>query len=401
MTEPVTLPPLHMRRNAFDPVPELAQIREADGVRTVISALGNPVHLITRHEDVKAVLSDHERFSNSRPPGFTLPGAPEMSEEELASARAGNLLGLDPPEHQRLRRMLTAEFTIRRMKRLEPRIVEIVDARLDSMAAAGPPSDLVADFALPIPSLVICELLGVPYEDREDFQHRSTLQLDLSLPIAERLALQQRSRDYMRGLVGRARKDPGEDILGMLVRDHGAELSDDELVGIAGLLLLAGHETTSNMLGLGVLALLRHPEQLNAVRDDPDAVGPAIEELLRWLSIVQNAIPRFTTTDVEVAGVRISAGELVFASLPAGNRDPGFIDSPDVLDIRRGAPGHLAFGHGVHHCLGAPLARMEMRIAIPALLRRFPTLALAEPFESVQYRSFHFIYGLKSLAVTW
>ncbi|MFV8166960.1 cytochrome P450 [Mycobacterium sp. 134] len=401
MTEPVTLPPLHMRRNAFDPTPELAEIREADGVRTVISALGNPVHLITRHEDVKAVLSDHERFSNSRPPGFTLPGAPEMSEAELASARAGNLLGLDPPEHQRLRRMLTAEFTIRRMKRLEPRIVEIVDARLDTMTAAGPPSDLVADFALPIPSLVICELLGVPYEDRDDFQHRSTLQLDLSLPIAERLALQRQSREYMRGLVGRARRDPGEDILGMLVRDHGAELSDDELVGIAGLLLLAGHETTSNMLGLGVLALLRHPEQLAAVRDDPDGVGPAVEELLRWLSIVQNAIPRFTTTDVEVAGVRISAGELVFASLPAGNRDPEFIDSPDVLDIRRGAPGHLAFGHGVHHCLGAPLARMEMRIAIPALLRRFPTLALAEPFDAVQYRSFHFIYGLKSLAVTW
>lgn len=401
MTEPVTLPPLHMRRNAFDPTPELAEIREADGVRTVISALGNPVHLITRHEDVKAVLSDHERFSNSRPPGFTLPGAPEMSEDELASARAGNLLGLDPPEHQRLRRMLTAEFTIRRMKRLEPRIVEIVDARLDAMTAAGPPSDLVADFALPIPSLVICELLGVPYEDRDDFQHRSTLQLDLSLPIAERLALQRQSRDYMRGLVRRARQGPGEDILGMLVRDHGDELSDDELVGIAGLLLLAGHETTSNMLGLGVLALLRHPEQLAAVRDDPDAVGPAVEELLRWLSIVQNAIPRFTTTDVEVAGVRISAGELVFASLPAGNRDPEFIDSPDVLDIRRGAPGHLAFGHGVHHCLGAPLARMEMRIAIPALLRRFPTLALAEPFDAVQYRSFHFIYGLKSLAVTW
>lgn len=401
MTEPVTLPPLHMRRNAFDPTPELAEIRETDGVRTVISALGNPVHLITRHEDVKAVLSDHERFSNSRPPGFTLPGAPEMSDEELASARAGNLLGLDPPEHQRLRRMLTAEFTIRRMKRLEPRIVEIVDARLDAMTAAGPPSDLVADFALPIPSLVICELLGVPYEDRDDFQHRSTLQLDLSLPIAERLALQQQSRDYMRGLVGRTRQDPGEDILGMLVRDHGAELSDDELVGIAGLLLLAGHETTSNMLGLGVLALLRHPEQLTAVRDDPDAVGPAVEELLRWLSIVQNAIPRFTTTEVEVAGVRIPAGELVFASLPAGNRDPDFIAGPDVLDISRGAPGHLAFGHGVHHCLGAPLARMEMRIAFPALLRRFPSLALAEPFEDVAYRSFHFIYGLKSLAVTW
>ncbi|WKG04290.1 cytochrome P450 [Mycolicibacterium sp. HK-90] len=401
MTEAPALPPLHMRRNAFDPTPDLGEIRETDGVRTVISALGNPVYLITRHEDVKAVLGDHERFSNVRPPDFTLPGAPELSAEDQASARAGNLLGLDPPEHQRLRRMLTAEFTIRRMKRLEPHIVEIVDAHLDAMAAAGPPADLVADFALPIPSLVICELLGVPYDDREDFQHRSARQLDLSLSIAERLGLQRQAREYMLGLVGRARREPGEDILGMLVREHGADLSDDELVGIAGLLLLAGHETTSNMLGLGVLALLRHPEQLAAVRDDPDAVGPAVEELLRWLSIVQNAIPRFTTTDVEVAGVRIPAGELVFASLPAGNRDPDFVKSPDVLDISRGAPGHLAFGHGVHHCLGAPLARMEMRIAFPALLRRFPNLALAEPFEDVSYRSFHFIYGLKSLAVTW
>ena len=390
-----------MRRNAIDPTPELGEIRDTDGVRTVVNALGMQVYLITRHEDVKAVLADHQRFSNSRPPGFVLPGAPEMSEEAQASARAGNLLGLDPPEHQRLRRLLTPEFTIRRMKRLEPRVVEIVDTHLDAMAAAGPPADLVADFALPIPSLVICELLGVPYRDREEFQQRSARQLDLSAPIPERLALQAQGRDYLRGLVRRARRDPGEDILGMLIGDHGAELSDDELVGIAGLLLLAGHETTSNMLGLGTLALLRHPDQLAAVRDEPDAVGPAIEELLRWLSIVQNAIPRITTTDVEIAGVQIPAGQLVFASLPAGNRDPDFVDVPDVLDIRRGAPGHLAFGHGVHHCLGAPLARMEMRIAFPALLRRFGDLALDEPFEGVAYRSFHFIYGLQSLAVTW
>jgi cytochrome P450 len=401
MTAPEVLPPLHMRRNAFDPTPYLREVRETDGVRTVVNALGMSVHLVTRHDDVKMVLADHERFSNSRPPGFALPGAPEMSADEQASARAGNLLGLDPPEHQRLRRMLTAEFTIRRMNGLEPRVVEIVEAQLDAMAAAGPPADLVADFALPTPSLVICELLGVPYADRDDFQQRSTRQLDLSAPIPERLELQRQGRDYMRRLVERARRDPGEDILGMLVRQHGDELSDDELIGIAGLLLLAGHETTSNMLGLGVLALLRHPDQLAAVRDDPAAVGSAVEELLRWLSIVQNAIPRITTTAVEIAGVQIPAGELVFASLPSSNRDPDFIDSPDTLDIRRGAPGHLAFGHGVHHCLGAPLARMEMRIAFPALLRRFPRLALAEPFEEVQYRSFHFIYGLRSLAVTW
>jgi cytochrome P450 len=401
MTQAPELPPLHMRRDAFDPTPELREIRETTGVRIVINAFGMPVYLITRHEDIKEVLSDHERFSNGRPPGFVVPGAPAISDEELASARAGNLLGLDPPEHQRLRRMLTPEFTIRRMKRLEPRIAEIVDQHLDAMETAGPPVDLVAGFALPIPSLVICELLGVPYDDRDDFQRRSARQLDLSIPIPERVELQRHGRAYMSSLVERSRRLPGDDILGMLVREHGAELTDDELIGIAGLLLVAGHETTSNMLGLGALALLRHPDQLAAVRDDPDAVGPAVEELLRWLSIVHSAIPRITTTDVEVAGVPIPAGQLVFLSLPSANRDPDFIDSPEVLDIRRGAPGHLAFGHGVHHCLGAPLARMEMRIAFPALLRRFPSLELAEDFEGVQFRSFHFIYGLKSLEVRW
>jgi cytochrome P450 len=390
-----------MRRDAFDPTPELGDIRRNEGVRSVVNAFGMQVYLVTRHDDVKAMLSDHERFSNTRPPGFVMQGAPDVSAEEVASARAGNLLGLDPPEHQRLRRMLTPEFNFRRIKRLEPRIVEIVDEHLDAMADAGAPVDLVETFALPIPSLVICELLGVPYADRADFQKRSARQLDLSAPIAERLEFQRRGREYMHSLVDRARTSPGEDILGMLIREHGNELTDDELVGIAGLLLLAGHETTSNMLGLGTLALLRHPAQLAAVRDDPDAVGPAIEELLRWLSIVQTSIPRFTLTDVEVAGVPIPAGQLVFASLPSGNRDPEFTDAPDVLDIRRGAPGHLAFGHGVHHCLGAPLARMEMRIAWPALLRRFPNLALAEDFAEVQFRSFHFIYGLRSLLVRW
>lgn len=393
--------PLHMRRDAFNPTKELREVRETAGVRTIINSFGMEVYLVTRYDDVKEVLSDHERFSNGRPPGFVVPGAPEISAEEQARANAGNLLGLDPPEHQRLRRMLTGEFTVRRMKRLEPRILEIVDQHLDAMETAGPPVDLVESFALPIPSLVICELLGVPYDDRAGFQRRSARQLDLSIPIPERLELAREGREYMASLVTGARRNPGEDMLGMLVREHGDELTNDELRGIASLLLLAGHETTSNMLGLGTLALLRHPEQLAAVRDDADAVGPAVEELLRWLSIVHSAIPRITTTDVEIAGVAIPAGQLVFVSLPSGNRDPGFIDSPEELDIRRGAPGHLAFGHGVHHCLGAPLARMEMRIAFPALLRRFPTLALAEDFDDVQFRSFHFIYGLRSLEVSW
>ncbi|MGE2729282.1 cytochrome P450 [Mycolicibacterium vaccae] len=386
-------PPPYMRRAGLEPVPALSELRDGAGVTTVTGAFGMPAFLVTRYDDVKTVLSDHHRFSNRRPA--------VVDDDELTRARAGNLLALDPPEHQRLRRMLTGEFTFRRMQRLQPRIVEIVEDALDAMAAAGPGADLVEHFALPIPSLVICELLGVPYGDRDDFQQRSARQLDLSIPIPERLHLQRQARQYMATLVAAARAEPGDDILGMLIREHGDDLSDDELIGIAGLLLLAGHETTSNMLALGTLTLLRHPQHLAAVRDDPAAVAPAVEELMRWLSIVHTSIPRITTTDVELSGMAMPAGSLVFASLPAANRDRAFVDRPDDLDIGRGALSHVAFGHGVHHCLGAPLARMEMQTAFPALLRRFPSLALAEDFGDVAFRPFHFIYGLESLKVTW
>jgi cytochrome P450 len=315
--------------------------------------------------------------------------------------RAGNLLGFDPPEHTRLRRMLTPEFTVRRMRRLEPRIIEIVEEHLDAMEKAGPAADLVADFALPIPSLVICELLGVPFADRAAFQARTSRLLDLTLPLDERLEVGRESRAYRADLVAGAQAEPGDDMLGMLVREHGADLSTDELIGIAGLLLVAGHETTSNMLGLGTLALLRHPEQLALVRNDPAAVGPAVEELLRWLGIVHSGIPRTTTEDVEVGGVAIPADSLVILALAAANRDPRFLPDGDRLDVTRDAAGHVAFGHGLHHCLGAPLARMEMRTAFPALLRRFPDLALAVPYEEVSFRAFHFVYGLLALPVTW
>jgi len=404
MTQTVQEPrelPLHMRREGFDPVPEMAELRDGEGVRLVTSSFGMPAYLVTRHADVKEVLADWKRFSNNGRRVFDAPGAPEMSDEERERMRAGNLLGFDPPEHSRLRRMLTPEFTVRRMRRLEPRITEIVEQHLDAMAAAGPPADLVADFALPIPSLVICELLGVPYADRASFQARTSRQLDISLPMDERLELAREGRKYMSELVAHAQAAPGDDMLGMLVREHGDDLSTDELIGIAGLLLVAGHETTSNMLGLGTLALLRHPDQLALVRDDPDAVAPAVEELLRWLGIVHSGIPRTTLQDVEIAGVEIPADSLVVLALATANRDPRFVDGGQRLDVTRDAAGHVAFGHGPHHCLGAPLARMEMRIAFPALLRRFPELALAVPYDEVGFRAFHFIYGLHTLPVTW
>ncbi|NUR89751.1 MAG: cytochrome P450, partial [Nonomuraea sp.] len=225
--------------------------------------------------------------------------------------------------------------------------------------------------------------------------------LDTSLPMRDRLAARQEDRAYMADLVARAQADPGEDLLGTLVREHGTDLSTDELIGIAGLLLLAGHETTANMLALGTLALLRHPYQSAAIRDDPALVEPAVEELLRWLTVVQVLPPRTTTAEVEIAGRSVPAGALVVCALPAANRDSALVEDPDRLDVTRGAPGHVAFGHGVHHCLGAPLARMEMRIAFPALLRRFPALALADPEAEPDFRRFSAVYGVHTLPVTW
>ncbi|NJP91678.1 cytochrome P450 [Nonomuraea sp. FMUSA5-5] len=396
MSDSATLP-LYMRRSLFDPAPELVAVREREGVRRVATPFGLDVWVVTRFADVREVLGDPERFSYGRQP--RPPGAPDMPPEQVEAQRAGHLLLFDSPEHTRLRRMLTAEFTMRRMRRMEPRVHEIVRQRLDAMEAAGTPADLVASFALPIPSLVICELLGVPYADREEFQRRTSRLLDLSLSLEERAPIREAARAYMGELVARSRVEPGDDLLGMLVREHGDDLSTGELIGIGSLLLVAGHETTSNMLGLGTLALLRHPDQLALLRKEPERIGAAVEELLRWLSIVHSGMFKVTTAEVELSGVRIPEGAVVAVSLAAANRDPALVPDPDRLDLSRGDLGHVAFGHGVHHCLGAPLARMEMQIAFPALFERFPGLREAGP--QPEFRSMNVVYGLTSLPVVW
>jgi cytochrome P450 len=316
MTESSVMP-LHMRRVEFDPAPELAVVREEEGVTRITTAHGVEAWLVTRYSDVREVLGDAEKFKIARQTIARLPGAPELTEEQLAKINAGNLLGLDPPDHTRVRRMLTPEFTIRRMRRLEPRIKRIIDEHLDAMEAAGSPADLVSSFALPIPSLVICELLGVPYEDRAGFQHRSSRMLDMSVPAQERVALQFEAREYMADLVRRIQADPGEDLLGMLVREHGDDLTTDELIGIGSLLLFAGHETTSNMLSLGTLALLRHPEQLELLRKEPERIEGAVEELLRWLTIVHSGTTKVATTEVELAGRTIAPGRAQITRSPA------------------------------------------------------------------------------------
>jgi cytochrome P450 len=359
-----------------------------------------PLWVVTDWDDARTVLSDSDHFSRGK---VEFRG---MDPERVRKLRAGMLLAQDPPDHTRLRRMLTGEFTVKRIRTLEPRIAEIVDEHLDRLEQIGPPADLVAHFALAIPSLVICELLGVPYEDREDFQHRAALVIDFTLDDDERRQLADESRDYMGDLVQRHRRHPGDDLLSRLVVKHASsgsadDLSDDELIGIGNLLLIAGHETTSNMLSLGTLALLRHPEQLALIRDDEAAVPGAVEELLRYLTVVHTALPRVATSAFTIGDTTVAEGDLVAVSLPAANRDESLTEDGDQLDVSRPATNHMAFGHGIHHCLGAPLARAEMQIAFPALFRRFPRLALADDSATAAYRKQTFIYGLTELPVTW
>jgi cytochrome P450 len=393
MTEALDIP-LHIRRKRYDPLPELLELRDQP-MRKVDLRFGGQAWLTTRYEDVRQVLGDATTFSNSmegRPIPFTF-----RSENPRGD---GFLLNYDPPDHTRLRRLLTPEFTVRRIRRLAPRIEAIVDEHLDALEEAGPPADLVSTFALPIPSLVICELLGVPYADRTEFQHHSSVRLDVSLDLDTRGAAIAASRTYMAGLIARQRKDPGEDMIGMLIREHGDELTDLELTGVADLLLLAGHETTSNMLSLGTLLLLQNPGQAAEVREGR-MVDEAVEELLRYLSVVHSVTPRTAREDVVVGGQKITAGEILLCSLPAANRDPGLGERMDEFDVTRKIAAHMAFGHGIHHCLGAPLARMEMKIAYPALLKRFPNLAVTLPLDDIDYRPYSIVFGVKSLPVTW
>ncbi|MGW3122822.1 cytochrome P450 [Streptomyces sp. NPDC001107] len=396
--------PLAYRREhprPFDPVQELLRLREEESLTRQLAPNGEPVWLVTRHADARQVLSDR-RFSTALTPRTLIrPKATGPAAIASPARQPGSFLGYDPPEHTRLRRMVTSAFSARRMNLLGERVAEIVRQRVDAIEAAGPPTDLVTSFALPIPSLVICEMIGVPQDERADFQRRAHHAFDQTLDQDELVNTFAPMWEYIASLVARQRENPDDTILGGLIREHGAELTDTELTGITNLLLLAGHDTTANMLSLGTLLLLTNPDTLHAVRDEPDAVNPAVEEMLRYLSVAQTGLVRTATQDIELGGQLIKAGDHVMLSLSTANRDPGLYADPDRFDITRDADHHLAFGHGIHFCLGAPLARTEMRRAFPALLRRLPGLRLAVPFEEIPFRRFATVYGLVSLPVEW
>ncbi|MGP3957076.1 cytochrome P450 [Nonomuraea sp. 3N208] len=366
----------------FDPpsalrgLPPMSRLEFADG------HLG---WLATTLEAARTVLADprfsartelkHSAVRSTMPGGAGRPAPP------------GFFAATDPPGHTRYRRLLTGQFTLRRMRVLEPRIERIAADHLDAMAAAGPPADLVSAYALPIPSMVICELLGVPYEDHDFFQDRS---LQIVAPGGDVARASADLAGYLGELVRRKRAEPGDDLISGLAD----ELTDEELVNVAMILLVAGHETTANMLALGVFALLAEGRPYEEGME---------EELLRWLSILHLGAPsRAALEDVEVAGTLVRKGETVALSLPMINRDPAVFEDPDALDPgRQEARRHLAFGHGVHQCLGQQLARIELRIGYRALFERLPRLRLAVPASEVPLRHDAAVYGVGSLPVTW
>ncbi|MFD7505586.1 cytochrome P450 [Streptomyces sp. NPDC059850] len=403
MSETVPTPrvlPTERDAGPFDPPRDITRMREARPVCPMVFPDGHEGWIVTGYEAVRQLMAD-TRFSSRQDIGilhvpFETPGMPTPTEP--SPQEPGLFIAMDPPDHTRLRRKLTGAFTVKRMKQLEERIIEIAERQLDELARLAPPVDLVKEFALPVPSLVICELLGAPYEDRETFQVNSAKFLEKDVTIDEKIAAYTALMTYLTELVTRKRATPGDDLLSDLARHD--DLTIEELAGIGFLLLFAGHETTANMLALGTFALLEHPEQLAELRADPELFPGAVEELLRYLSIA-DTFYRYATEDIELCGEIIPKGSTVVVSLLAANRDPRRFDKPDVLDIHRKARGHMTFGHGIHQCLGQQLARIEMRAGFAGLLRRFPTLKLAIPADEVRLKTDMNIYGVHALPVTW
>ena len=397
MTEPVT--PLADPAVLADPHPALAALRESGPVRRVDMRMGLPVWMVTRYDDVLAALSD-PRLSND--PHH----ATALTEVMRGDFLSRSMIGTDPPEHTRLRRLVSKAFTARRVEALRPRIQEITDKLLDRITPRGT-AELVGEFGLPLPVTVIGELLGVPESDRDRFRIWTDEMLDrpfhIGSDMARMTAARERMHGYLADLVADKRAHPADDLLTDLVEatDEGERLNTQELLAMAFLLLIAGYVTTVSLIGNGTLALLRHPDQLDRLRADPSLVPQAVEELLRFDGPVNPGLTRYALEDLEIGGVRIPRGEMVLLAIAAADRDPDRFPAPDKIDVGSADPGHLAFGHGVHYCLGAPLARLEGQVAFAALLARLPDLALAAQPEQLRWTGGGILRGLRELPLTF
>ena len=388
-----------------DPDELYQQLRQESPVARVTTPMGLDAWMVTRYEDVRPALNDPRLSKNSTRFAEILDqrSVPHDQRIQLVDAMTGHMLNSDPPDHTRLRKLVNRAFTGRAVAQMRPRIEEIATQLADTMAtkgAGGTTVDLLDEFAFPLPMTVISELLGVPDGERDDFRAWSNTLLAFA-PQEERIAAAGAMHEFLTRLVRDKGANPGDDMLTAIVQasEDGDSLSPTEAISMAFLLLVAGHETTVNLIGNGVLALLRNPDQLAALRADPSMTPNAVEEFLRFDGPVNLATLRFTTEPVELGGQLIEAGEIVLVSLVSANRDPERYPEPRELDVTRDAAGHVAFGYGIHHCVGAPLARLEGEIAFRTLLERFPDLSLAEEPERLVWRQSTLIHGLTRLPV--
>ena len=392
------LPALPVPRAAHCPLAppaEFASWREEPGLRRAMFH-GNPIWVVSRYQDIRAALVD-TRLSAKTIPDTMMP-VDSDNKVPVIFAR------IDDPEHHRLRRMLTGNFTFRRTEAMRPQIQEMVDHYLGEMITNGPLADLVRDFALPVPSLVIALLLGVPPEDLGLFQRQTTVGLDQKSSDEEKAQAMAAMFVYIQELVERKEREPGDDLISRLVTNYvmTGQLNRATAAMTSVIMMQAGHETTANMISLGTVALLEHPDVFERLgqTEDPAVIANIVEELMRYLTIVQSQVDRVATEDLMIGGQLIRAGEFVMMNLPAGNWDAGFVDKQDTLDVDRKTRGHLGFGYGVHQCIGQNLARVEMQVAFATLARRLPRLKLARSPDALSFKETD-IYGMKELLVSW
>ncbi|MEX0426689.1 cytochrome P450 [Nocardioides sp. DS6] len=383
-----------LRRHGVDPVPALAEARAKEPVTVLGNVLGLDIFLVTGHAEAKHVLADSTSYSNDM--RHLLGTRPRTDAEGI-----GGLGMTDPPDHTRLRGLLTPEFTMRRLARLESMIDRIVEDALDDLASHGPVVDLVQHFGFEIPFRVICELLGMPEEVRDEFHKLGVARFDLTEGGAGAFGAATDSRTFLINAVREQRHDPGDGLIGEIIRTKGADYDDVELGGLADGVFLGGYETSASMLSMGTYVLTQQPAAYDILRTgDKAAVDQVIEELLRYLCPVQIAFPRFARADHDLFGKKVKKGSVVIVSLSGANRDPEVVPAPEQFDLRNAGTSHFAFGHGLHRCVGAELARMEMRAALTGLARRFPDLSLAtDDVGELGFRDLSIVYSLDRLPV--
>ncbi|WP_240506318.1 cytochrome P450 [Thermoactinospora rubra] len=371
---------------------QLRALRERGGVHRVRTRVGHDAWLVTGYEEARRLLSD-DRLGRAHPdPG----NAARTGESALFGGPLGDF-ETEATDHARMRAMLQPQFSPRRMRAFRPRVEALTAELLDRLGRLRPPADLHRELALPLPILVICELLGVPYEDRDHFRAWA----DAAADVTDRARSEKGLADlfgYGRQLVDRRRGRPGDDFVSRLLADG---VPEDEVAMMAMLMLFAGHETTVVAIGLGALSLLAEPAQWRALAEDPSLIPGAVEELLRWPGKGGGGIPRYARADIELDGVTIRAGELVLLDNGSANHDPAAFPDPDRLDVTRQAAHHLTFGHGLRYCLGAPLARIELQAVFTRLVPRFPTMRLAVPVEELRLHDTKLTGGLVELPVEW